>query len=57
MIVDKKKDAKSIGQSLSTQTESELIQVLGHTILLYKRSNVIPSKAVTLALELELNKE
>ena len=34
--LDKKADAQEIGDYVCTETNSELIQIIGHTLLLYK---------------------
>ena len=45
---------KKLGIELSAQTKSVLVQVLGHTALLYRLSS--PAKEVTRALEQEMLK-
>ncbi|KAJ1420686.1 hypothetical protein B484DRAFT_453015 [Ochromonadaceae sp. CCMP2298] len=52
--VEKKAAAKELGEKLADQTKSELVQILGHTVLLY-RAAVPPSK-VTLLLKQEMRK-
>jgi RNA-binding protein YhbY len=36
--VEKKKEAKDIGEKISLETRSLLAQVVGHTVLLYRAS-------------------
>ena len=54
MNVEKKTDAKKLGIEVAAQTNSALVQVLGHTALLYRASS--PSNEVTKALHQELQK-
>lgn len=48
--VEKRKEAKVIGQEIANYTQSNLVQVIGHTLLLYKDNN----KLITQQLNKEL---
>ena len=52
--VEKRKEAKILGLELAVETKSELIQVVGHTVLLYKQSS--PPNNISNMLESELKK-
>lgn len=51
----KKKDAKAVGIVIASSTQSELVQVVGHSILLYKPSND-DNGAITQLLKKEIEK-
>jgi RNA-binding protein YhbY len=55
MDVEKKKEAKVLGEKLAQETSSELVQVLGHTVLLFKSCG--PDGAVTKMMEVEVAKD
>lgn len=52
--LDKAQDVKAISCSLAEHTESEVVQVVGHTLLLFKASK--PASVVSLLLKQELEK-
>lgn len=51
---DKSQDVKIICSSLADETGSEIVQILGHTVLLFKPTK--PTSAVSLLLQQELDK-
>ena len=51
--VDKRKQAKEIGSDIASRSKANLVQSLGHTILLYRTSN--PPKDITAMLSKELS--
>lgn len=54
--IDKKSEGKVIGMNLAKLTNSELIQTLGHTILLYRESKP-PNNKITIMLKEQLQND